>query len=71
MAANGGVSVNTCEISHLILSSRSHRISEKIFDDCMTDVVFEIDRINSEIVEHVYGAEFAHVPEATCLDSCL
>jgi len=37
------------------------RIADDILEGCIDDIVTEIDRINSGIVDQIYNAEFAVV----------
>lgn len=45
------------------------RVADDIVDHCMRDVAKELEDINSDIVNHVYTAEFAKVPAGTGLDA--
>ena len=40
------------------------RVSDEILAECLTDVAVELEGINNDIVEHVYGAEFSDIPHS-------
>jgi len=37
-------------------------IADDILESCINDVVKEMEQINSDIVDHVYNAEFSVLP---------
>jgi len=37
-------------------------IADDILQSCVTDVVKELEQINSDIVNHIYNAEFSVAP---------
>ena len=41
------------------------RVADAVVAECVEDVAVELEGINNDIVEHVYGAEFSHVPPDT------